>query len=143
MFSRLSSSTLKKICGAGCAVTTIYAGTSYGASVAFASSSHAALKFVSKARMIPHPSKANRKYVLPPHGGGEDAYFIDDSLNCVGVADGVGGWALHGVDAGIFARQLMVISSRTLNSNSKHKHTIGPAKTTIIPPRKKKIVQKH
>ena len=35
--------------------------------------------------MIPHPAKADR--------GGEDAYFICDRGSCMGVADGVGGWA--------------------------------------------------
>lgn len=37
------------------------------------------------AGMIPHPAKADR--------GGEDAYFICDRGTCMGVADGVGGWA--------------------------------------------------
>jgi hypothetical protein len=35
--------------------------------------------------MIPHPAKADR--------GGEDAYFICERGACMGVADGVGGWA--------------------------------------------------
>lgn len=59
------------------------------------------------AAMIPHPSKREK--------GGEDAYFIYTSdtgekstarVSAVGVADGVGGWASQGVDAGIYARQL-------------------------------------
>ena len=37
------------------------------------------------AGMIPHPAKADR--------GGEDAYFVCARGACMGVADGVGGWA--------------------------------------------------
>jgi protein phosphatase PTC7 len=54
--------------------------------------------FNSAAAMIPHPEKASI--------GGEDAYFIDGT-RWVGVADGVGGWALSGVNAGDYARELM------------------------------------
>lgn len=54
--------------------------------------------FNSAAAMIPHPDKAKT--------GGEDAYFIDGT-RWVGVADGVGGWALTGVNAGHYARELM------------------------------------
>ncbi|KAL4627671.1 hypothetical protein ACB092_05G181800 [Castanea dentata] len=38
---------------------------------------------------------------------GDDAHFICTEKNTIGVADGVGGWARYGVDAGIYARQLM------------------------------------
>ncbi|KAL3677388.1 hypothetical protein R1sor_027336 [Riccia sorocarpa] len=48
--------------------------------------------------MIPHPEKAAR--------GGEDAYFIEGN-QWIGVADGVGGWALEGINAGHYARELM------------------------------------
>ncbi|EFN54672.1 hypothetical protein CHLNCDRAFT_24539 [Chlorella variabilis] len=51
------------------------------------------------AGMIPHPAKADR--------GGEDAYFICDRGTCMGVADGVGGWAEVGVDPGLYSRELM------------------------------------
>ncbi|KAJ4950357.1 hypothetical protein NE237_027189 [Protea cynaroides] len=47
--------------------------------------------------MLPHPSKALT--------GGEDAFFI--TLNWVGVADGVGQWSLEGINAGLYARELM------------------------------------
>jgi protein phosphatase PTC7 len=50
--------------------------------------------------MLPHPDKASR--------GGEDSFFIADHQAAVGVADGVGGWAEIGVDAGAYARLLMV-----------------------------------
>ena len=59
--------------------------------------------------MIPHPAKKHR--------GGEDSYFVctgdlhgqglGQGLSVTGVADGVGGWANHGVDAGLYARELM------------------------------------
>lgn len=38
--------------------------------------------------------------------GGEDAYLIEGT-KWVGVADGVGGWAASGVDAGIYSREFM------------------------------------
>jgi protein phosphatase PTC7 len=53
----------------------------------------------SAAALIPHPSKQDK--------GGEDAFFISPSTACVGVADGVGGWAEIGVDPGLYSRELM------------------------------------
>jgi protein phosphatase PTC7 len=44
--------------------------------------------------MIPHMDKAYR--------GGEDAFYISDSL--LVVADGVGGWADSGVNPGLYSR---------------------------------------
>lgn len=38
---------------------------------------------------------------------GEDAHFICDETQTVGVADGVGSWAKKGIDAGDYARELM------------------------------------
>lgn len=38
---------------------------------------------------------------------GDDAHFICAEKKTVGVADGVGGWSKHGIDAGEYARQLM------------------------------------
>lgn len=38
---------------------------------------------------------------------GEDAHFIHELHQTIGVADGVGGWAQKGIDAGIYARELM------------------------------------
>ena len=46
---------------------------------------------------LPHPEKMAR--------GGEDAHFY--GKNCVGVADGVGGWADLGVDPGIYSKEFM------------------------------------
>ncbi|XP_049348179.1 probable protein phosphatase 2C 55 [Solanum verrucosum] len=42
---------------------------------------------------------------------GEDAHFMHELYQTIGVADGVGGWALQGIDAGIYARELMKNSS--------------------------------
>ncbi|XP_057755961.1 probable protein phosphatase 2C 55 [Arachis stenosperma] len=39
---------------------------------------------------------------------GEDAHFICEEESTMGVADGVGGWAKHGIDAGEYARELML-----------------------------------
>jgi len=36
--------------------------------------------------------------------GGEDAYFISPDGRSFGVADGVGGWAELGIDAGLYSR---------------------------------------
>ena len=46
---------------------------------------------------------------LPKPGSnrGDDAHFICEDDQTFGVADGVGGWASMGVDAGEFARQLI------------------------------------
>eukprot|EP01108_Squamamoeba_japonica_P002899 TRINITY_DN2440_c0_g1_i6.p1 TRINITY_DN2440_c0_g1~~TRINITY_DN2440_c0_g1_i6.p1 ORF type:complete len:351 (-),score=171.56 TRINITY_DN2440_c0_g1_i6:55-1107(-) len=52
--------------------------------------------FQTAARMIPHPAKAAK--------GGEDAYFVHRVA--LGVADGVGGWTLSGVDPSKYSRAL-------------------------------------
>ncbi|KAL6746431.1 Serine/threonine phosphatase, family 2C [Haematococcus lacustris] len=54
---------------------------------------------VAGAYVLPHPDKMAR--------GGEDWFFVSDTMHSLGVADGVGGWAEIGVDAGAYARQLM------------------------------------
>ena len=42
-----------------------------------------------------------------PQSQGDDAHFIFAEKNTIGVADGVGGWARYGIDAGKYARQQM------------------------------------
>ncbi|GLC41002.1 hypothetical protein PLESTB_000953400 [Pleodorina starrii] len=59
----------------------------------------ATLLLNSGAFVLPHPDKMQK--------GGEDWYFIASNRRAIGVADGVGGWAEVGVDAGAYARQLM------------------------------------
>lgn len=61
--------------------------------------SHSALKLLSGVCYLPHPAKEET--------GGEDAHFICADEQVIGVADGVGGWADVGVNAGIYARELM------------------------------------
>ncbi|XP_020595456.1 probable protein phosphatase 2C BIPP2C1 isoform X2 [Phalaenopsis equestris] len=56
------------------------------------------LSLSSGVALFPHPSKALT--------GGEDAYFVA-CKNWFGVADGVGQWSLEGVNAGLYARELM------------------------------------
>lgn len=56
---------------------------------------------------MPHPAK---------NGAGEDAHFF--SSHAVGVADGVGGWAAHGIDAGEYARQLMQNTSESVEAGA-------------------------
>jgi len=58
----------------------------------------------SGAFVLPHPDKVSK--------GGEDWYFISKSQRAIGVADGVGGWAEVGVDAGAYARMLMTNAGR-------------------------------
>ncbi|TVU48111.1 hypothetical protein EJB05_07734 [Eragrostis curvula] len=60
--------------------------------------SSSTLVLASGAAMLPHPSK-----VLT---GGEDAYFIAHD-GWFGVADGVGQWSFEGINAGLYARELM------------------------------------
>jgi protein phosphatase PTC7 len=38
---------------------------------------------------------------------GEEAYFLCEEKQAIGVADGVGGWAGKGIDASEYARELM------------------------------------
>ena len=73
------------------------------------------MKLLSGAFIVPHPEKSNRRR-WPGDVGGEDAYFISGFL-AVGVADGVGGWATRGIDAGIYARQLMMNAQKYIENN--------------------------
>ncbi|XVE58091.1 hypothetical protein DITRI_Ditri04bG0142600 [Diplodiscus trichospermus] len=38
---------------------------------------------------------------------GDDSHFICEEKQTIGLADGVGGWSSQGVDAGLYARELM------------------------------------
>ena len=49
--------------------------------------------------IIPHPEKAYK--------GGEDAGMESDKYLC--VADGVGGWASHGIDPGLYSKKLIAL----------------------------------
>ncbi|KAF6149185.1 hypothetical protein GIB67_026041 [Kingdonia uniflora] len=60
----------------------------------------------SGAASLPHPSKALT--------GGEDAFFIA-CRNWFGVADGVGQWSLEGINAGLYAHELMDSCSNSVS----------------------------
>lgn len=47
------------------------------------------------------------------HPKGDDAYFICAEKQTLGIADGVGGWRLRGIDAGVYARELMANCSES------------------------------
>eukprot|EP01018_Ginkgo_biloba_P031673 Gb_21754 [translate_table: standard] len=59
-------------------------------------------KLFSGSCYLPHPDKEET--------GGEDAHFIGEVQQAIGIADGVGGWAQIGVNAGDYARELMAQS---------------------------------
>ena len=60
---------------------------------------------------LPHPDKEET--------GGEDAHFICTDEQAIGVADGVGGWADVGVNAGLFAQELISNSVRAIQEEPK------------------------
>ncbi|XVF62005.1 hypothetical protein PTKIN_Ptkin08bG0181600 [Pterospermum kingtungense] len=76
------------------------------------------LMLVSGSCYLPHPAKEAT--------GGEDAYFICANEQAIGVADGVGGWAEVGIDAGKFARELMSNSVTAIQDEPKG--SIDPAR---------------
>ncbi|KAG6526711.1 hypothetical protein ZIOFF_016712 [Zingiber officinale] len=69
------------------------------------------LKLLSGSCYLPHPAKEDT--------GGEDAHFICANEQAIGVADGVGGWADVGVDAGQYARELMSNSVNAIRDEPK------------------------
>ncbi|KAJ6391084.1 hypothetical protein OIU77_025144 [Salix suchowensis] len=76
------------------------------------------LKLLSGSCYLPHPDKEET--------GGEDAHFICADEQAVGVADGVGGWADHGVDSGQYSRELMSNSVAAIQEEPKG--SIDPAR---------------
>ncbi|CAI9281715.1 unnamed protein product [Lactuca saligna] len=69
------------------------------------------MKLVSGSCYLPHPEKEET--------GGEDAHFICSDEQAIGVADGVGGWADLGIDAGKYARELMSNSVNAIQDEPK------------------------
>ncbi|XP_009600510.1 probable protein phosphatase 2C 55 [Nicotiana tomentosiformis] len=69
------------------------------------------LKLNSGSFYLPHPAKAKT--------GGEDAHFMCTLTQAIGVADGVGGWADLGIDAGLYARELMSNSLAAIQEEPK------------------------
>lgn len=76
------------------------------------------MKLLSGSCYIPHPDKEET--------GGEDAHFICVNEQAIGVADGVGGWADIGVNAGLYARELMSNSVSAIQEEPKG--SIDPAR---------------
>ncbi|KAL0727735.1 hypothetical protein Bca4012_023828 [Brassica carinata] len=76
------------------------------------------LKLVSGSCYLPHPDKEAT--------GGEDAHFICAEEQALGVADGVGGWAELGIDAGYYSRELMSNSVNAIQDEPKG--SIDPAR---------------
>lgn len=66
--------------------------------------------------VIPHPEKVEK--------GGEDAYFSNKQV--LAVADGVGGWAEHGVDPAIYSRKLCANIAQLLETNGFEKYSNNP-----------------
>ncbi|CAI9116701.1 OLC1v1017926C5 [Oldenlandia corymbosa var. corymbosa] len=79
---------------------------------------HRALKLNSGSCYLPHPDKEET--------GGEDAHFICLDQQAIGVADGVGGWADLGIDAGQYARELMSNSVTAIQDEPKG--SVDPAR---------------
>ncbi|XP_061342359.1 probable protein phosphatase 2C 80 [Gastrolobium bilobum] len=69
------------------------------------------LKMFSGSCYLPHPDKEET--------GGEDAHFICTEEQAIGVADGVGGWADVGVNAGLFAQELISHSVNAIQEEPK------------------------
>ncbi|KAK8354238.1 hypothetical protein V6Z12_A05G208900 [Gossypium hirsutum] len=76
------------------------------------------LKLLSGSCYLPHPDKEDT--------GGEDAHFICADEQAIGLADGVGGWADLGIDAGQFSRELMSKSVSAIQEEPKG--SINPAR---------------
>ncbi|KAM3289527.1 putative protein phosphatase 2C 55 isoform X1 [Capsicum chacoense] len=76
------------------------------------------LKLNSGSCYLPHPDKEET--------GGEDAHFICSDEQAIGVADGVGGWADLGIDAGQYARELMSNSVTAIQDEPKG--SVDPAR---------------
>lgn len=61
--------------------------------------------------LIPHDDKKVK--------GGEDAWFISDDKNTIGVFDGVGGWASSGIDPKEYSHQLSIQCKNAVDLKSK------------------------
>ncbi|XP_074294315.1 putative protein phosphatase 2C 55 [Silene latifolia] len=79
------------------------------------------LKLNSGSCYLPHPEKLKT--------GGEDAHFICEEKQVIGVADGVGGWAEVGIDAGFYARLLM--SNSVIAIKEESKGSVDPANVLV------------
>ncbi|KAI3969818.1 hypothetical protein MKX01_038286 [Papaver californicum] len=78
------------------------------------------LRLVSGSCYLPHPDKEDTR--------GEDAHFICIDEQATGVADGVGGWAEVGINAGLYAQELM--SNSVIAILNEPKGSIDPARVS-------------
>ncbi|XP_022846285.1 probable protein phosphatase 2C 55 [Olea europaea var. sylvestris] len=78
----------------------------------------------SNLKMIPAAFYIPKDNPLRPKG--EDAYFISESEQTIGVADGVGGWAIRGIDAGVYARELMSNVQDSVQDEKKKNGVVNP-----------------
>ena len=69
------------------------------------------IRFIGGVACLPHDDKVAK--------GGEDAWTASERL--IAVADGVGGWARHGVDPGIFSKQLCKDIQKLFNEHGTKK----------------------
>ncbi|KAL2531304.1 putative protein phosphatase 2C 55 [Abeliophyllum distichum] len=74
------------------------------------------LKMISAAFYIP------KNNPLKPLG--DDAHFICELEQTIGVADGVDGWSKKGIDAGIYARNLMSNAADSVRDEMKNKASL-------------------
>lgn len=79
----------------------------YAAQIGFSTAKTTGYRFKYTSHMIPHPAKAYK--------GGEDAIFTSD--NVLVVADGVGGWADHGIDPGLYSKMLCKLIGEKVKKN--------------------------
>lgn len=82
---------------------------------------HGHYKFDWGIAMIPHPDKAYK--------GGEDACHAEN--NIIAVADGVGGWAEHGVDPGLYSKKLCQLIKNLVTSGSRQDYLNQPEKIIV------------
>jgi len=82
-------------------------------------------RFGSKA--VPHPDKVGK--------GGEDAFYAQAQM--LAVADGVGGWAKHGVDPGLYSKELCT-HIRKLNELNRATYKEDPKSLLVLAARQTK-----
>jgi len=78
-------------------------------------------------KLVPHPEKVGK--------GGEDAFYAQAQM--LAVADGVGGWAKHGVDPGLYSKELCK-NIRKLNEMNRSTYKEDPKSLLVLAARQTK-----
>ncbi|KAL2551334.1 putative protein phosphatase 2C 55 [Forsythia ovata] len=78
----------------------------------------------SNLKMIPASFYIPKNKPLKPLG--DDAHFICEPEQTIGVADGVGSWSKKGIDAGIYARELMSNAADSVRDEMKKYGVVIP-----------------